>query len=1032
MAEHVQEELQRIARFASRFRRRAAWTSALTALLATASALLVVLGLGLGAVVLWGPQPAVRLSAGLLGAGALVGLGVALVLAVLRSRRGALATARDIEARAPELRDGLLSVASALPVLSAGAAPRERFSTALFARLVERTSRRLAALDPAALVPTRGLASWGAVFGLLIVGALVSALLNGGVLAASFTRLLDGPAPVAPRIEDRTQSVPHLMGDLSVHVVPPAYTGRPERQEHNVSGDLRGLPGTRVRLRTRSLLPVREATLVLDSRPDDPVPLALLDPGLFEGELVLEAPDSYRFHATGSDGARMEESTDRFIEIVPDQAPQLRLLVPEKDLRVNRDDRVELLVEARDDFGLREIVLAYERSGRDTAPVRRKLPSEAIDERGQVRSEIVPSALGVRPGEYVDLWIEATDNDEVSGPKTGRSERRRIRVFSPDEKHEELLRAERAMFERLLLLLGDRLVRPALDELPVENGEAFLTGATSIVNATQAALNDFEQLLAAMGEDSLTTEDVLRDCAEIHSRLSERLAAEKDLVRDALLRAAQGRASTQSQHEIVRENGATVAETERAVLQLDRLIDRQHQERVLSDGRSIVDDTDTLLDMLRRLEADADDGALRLEMMRELERLQGRLDRMSQGLRRQAKALPDERFNPAALGDRGTMSSLRSFHEEIEEVRRLIQENRLAEARERLERIAAGSREMMATLEGDFDERGSARRARAARFVRRARRRVAAIASSQQELQESTAARGEAYREQVQQQTSGRIERSVEKLSARLDRLERLLRNVNREDLHSQDRARLGETMAQMRDLRPLLDEGDLGQAARLAERITQALRSLREEVGQSAMFSTERKHKRVLRKAERRLGHAQEAAQELSDSLRSLLPDPRDIMGRGEQRRVGRLAKRQRELGERLRRTRRALEPLGEEQPGLQGRLDRLLGEAQESMERAGGELEALDPDMAEEHQLSVLRKLAAAREHLDRAARPEPGGDDGVGVGEHRQAVEIPQAAEYRVPAAFREEILRAMREEMPTGYRELLEAYYESLIR
>ncbi len=259
-----------------------------------------------------------------------------------------------------------------------------------------------------------------------------------------------------------------------------------------------------------------------------------------------------------------------------------------------------------------------------------------------------------------------------------------------------------------------------------------------------------------------------------------------------------------------------------------------------------------------------------------------------------------------------------------------------------------------------------------------------------------------------------------------------MLRNINRADMHPQDREVLDKVLSHAGDIRRLLGEGDMGHAASLADLVDQRLRALGDEVGQAAMFAGERDRKRALRKAERRLGHAEEAARELSEGLRSLLPDPEEIMERREQRRVKRLAGEQDSLRKRLERVRRGMESLGEEQPGLHGQLGRLLDEAERSMERAGGELEQLNPGMAEEHQRSVLQKLAAATEQLDRAARPEKSGPEGVGVGDRREAVKIPQADQYQVPAAFREEILKAMREEMPPAYRELLEAYYESLIR
>jgi len=535
-----------------------------------------------------------------------------------------------------------------------------------------------------------------------------------------------------------------------------------------------------------------------------------------------------------------------------------------------------------------------------------------------------------------------------------------------------------------------------------------------------------------MREDPLTPEDVLRDFAEIHSRLTVLLERETKLLRGTLRREGAQRLAPDRQLVLAQHSLDTVAELERSLLLMDRLIDRQHQERVLGAGRELTRQADQLLRMMTELEKGGDE-ALQLQMARELDRMQRSIDRMMKDLYEQAKEVPYERFNPAALGDRGTTTDLRSYREEIEAIKKLLQEGRLAEARERLEALARGSQQMMAELEGDFAERGSERWARTSRQVDRLRRRLDSIVRNQTELHDTTAESEERYRRRVQRRLQGRLDNPAEREAARIARVERRLRATPRDALHEEDRNSLDQHLGELMDIRRLLQEGDVGSASKLADRLERGVGALRREVEQGAMLAAEPNAQSGLRKAERRLRQAEPAARDLAESLRELLPDPQELLSPKEQREMQRLGGRQERLRGRLEQARRSMAQLGAEQPGLQGQLERLMDDAEQSMEQAGRELGQLNPSLAEEHQRSALEKLGQAGEQLDRAAKPQqPGEREGVGVGEHRKRVEIPQAADYRVPAEFREELLKAMKEDAPPLYRELVERYYESLIR
>lgn len=1021
-------------RFTLRVRRRLVWHALLSTFAVGLIALGAVVGTATAVVLVVGPLLPVRIAA--LALAAAVGLGTVGValLAVFRRHRDLVTVARYVEERVPGLRSGLTSALELRPRFDD--LRREGWtSVTLLNALAERTGERLAPVDLRRLVPARRVAVLGGVLALLVVAIAVAGTFFGDVFGGGVRALLAGVDYVVPRTVPPQQrlAVPVLVSDLTVRYRYPDYTGLPDRTEGNVSGDLRALRGTRVQLATRALTPAAAAEVLLDSAPDAPVPLTVdRKEGTLSGELVLDQNDAWRIRLRKPDGTTLVEQTPRSITVDPDEPPRIRLLVPETDLEVNADDRIELLFDVQDDFGVESVTLAYERQGANALPVRRVIGGEPRLPDGHGRATFDLKPLDLRAGEGVAVWLEATDNDKVSGAKTARSEQRLVRIWSPDEKHVELLEAERELFERFLLLLADRLVLPAADAVPVPEPERVLEALTAVANATGPALDGLDNLLRQMREDPLTPDDVLRDFAEIHSRLTVLLDRETKLLRGTLRLDGAARHAPDRQRVLAQHSAETTTELERSVLLMDRLIDRQHQERVLGEGRELTRQADDLLRMLAELEKGGDD-ALKLKMARELDRMQQSIDEMLRDLAKQAKEVPYDRFNPSALGDRGTTSDLRSYKDEIEAIKKLLQEGKLAEARERLEALARGSQQLMAELEGDFAERGSEQWARASRHVERVRRRLDNIVRQQTGLHETTADTEGRYRRRVQRRLQDRLENLAAQEEARISRLERRLRAVDREALHEDDAKSLDQRLRELEDIRRLLREGDVGEASKLADRVERSVDVLRREVGQGAMLASDPQKERALRRAERRLQQAEPAAEDLAESLRSLLPDPQELLNSKEQREMQRLGSQQDRLRGRLEQMRRSMGPLGAEQPGLQGQLERLMEEAEQSMEQAGRELGQLNPSMAEEHQRSALEKLGEAGEQLDRAAKPQqPGEQEGVGVGDHRKRVEIPQADDYQVPAEFREELLKAMKEEAPPLYRELVERYYESLIR
>ncbi|HEX2686379.1 MAG TPA: DUF4175 family protein, partial [Kofleriaceae bacterium] len=281
--------------------------------------------------------------------------------------------ARWVGRRRREVASDLLS---AVELASAPVRPGAP-SPALVDALLDATSARLDDLDPPSLLEPAELSRarrWAAV---AVVANLALGVAAPHMIADGWRSLFS--ARPAPFDGAKLSSVP-LVGDLEALLTFPAYSRRPKLPLPSSSGDVRGLPGTRVALKARVLVPAATAELIVEpvDRGESKVIAAKLDGGQLTAELTIDHSARYRFAITSPSGERAIEIMPRAIEAEPDQAPAVQLMAPADPLDVSNLRRVELAYVIEDDFGITSAELVWE-AGKD----RGKKPI-AIDERSRI------------------------------------------------------------------------------------------------------------------------------------------------------------------------------------------------------------------------------------------------------------------------------------------------------------------------------------------------------------------------------------------------------------------------------------------------------------------------------------------------------------------------------------------------------------------------------------------------------------------------------------------------------------------------
>ncbi|HEX6534392.1 MAG TPA: hypothetical protein VF041_07335 [Gemmatimonadaceae bacterium] len=366
---------------------------------------------------------------------------VAAVVVLWRARRlhSTNAVALWIEERVPTLRYALVT---AVDPASVGA-------TSELERAVD--GARWAA--PVARAVARALAP---PLGLLLAALATAALLPPAIVARLGTRAgadASGASASAPAARA------NRLGGLTVTITPPAYSGLDERTVRDPSS-IAALPGSSVRVEGKGRaagLDARLASERLDAResgarwhvifamPPRPAALRLRD-GSAERVLVL-APR-------------------------PDSAPVVTLVAPARDTVLRAAaGALSLVASATDDFGLESVWLEYIVSSGEgetftfRSGVARRSRA-ALARSFTLRAALRLDSLRLRPGDIVHVRAVAVDGNSATGPDTGTSETRALRVARAGEYDSVAVEGapppdvdQSALSERMLIQLAEALER---------------------------------------------------------------------------------------------------------------------------------------------------------------------------------------------------------------------------------------------------------------------------------------------------------------------------------------------------------------------------------------------------------------------------------------------------------------------------------------------------------------------------------------------------------------------------------------------
>ncbi|KAF0179999.1 MAG: Uncharacterized protein FD161_1012 [Limisphaerales bacterium] len=212
-------------------------------------------------------------------------------------------------------------------------------------------------------------------------------------------------------------------------------------------GDLTLLVGSKLNL---TLTPTKEvakgAVLVTSTTNAQPLtlPLAVNPKNAREVQVSIpitsESLSGFSIHLEDKFGFRSKDDAVYRLEVLPDKAPVVRITYPErKEELITQKATILIGFEAVDDFAVKQLFLRYTVDGGEEKGI--ELTLEAAQRGLRRRYDWKVGALNpkVAEGAMLEYWIEARDNNNVTGPGIGASEHFSAKVVSDAEKRADLL-----------------------------------------------------------------------------------------------------------------------------------------------------------------------------------------------------------------------------------------------------------------------------------------------------------------------------------------------------------------------------------------------------------------------------------------------------------------------------------------------------------------------------------------------------------------------------------------------------------------
>ena len=957
--------------------------------------------------------------------------------------------ARLVQRHAPELRNDLSSALVFGRQLVAGTfdADASEALARIHVRRAEKSARELSEDQHLAhLLPSRPLAPAA-----LALAGCASVLLAAWAIAPQWfeARLSGQLDEVAQQLAQR-ELVRPLVGNLSLTLLYPSYTGLNSRHEPFTTGNVTALEGTELVVQAYGLIQTPETfELVFTGESGErPIPMTKEPGGRLMTKLVLTESGRYTFRATMPDGRVLTDGVERAVTVTPDEAPRVEITSHRGELEVSPEDVITLRVSMADDYGITSVTRVHAFVGVEEDATRTGVPDENLslgprEWSGEVVLDL--RELGLQPKDTITVHIEGRDNNTLTGPGVGKSSPLLLRVSSPEDKHYKNIEEQQEVAEALLLALADALEAPVGERVALRDDSyaQVVSGSweraelerrhnayLSAHEGQRAVFERMGEVASKLGDDPLM---VARDTTMFQTfhKLLDDLHGEGDAIFKRTKPAALGARLTSSTLKPLATHAAAMeAALEKAVTQLDELLQSQKMDSVKATADEIRDLKERLKDLLEKYK-ETKDPELKKAILREVERLRQRMNELMQRMNSQMKRMPQEHVNMDAARQQMMESDAAKMGDSFDQIEKMLEEDDIDGALAALEKMT----ENLDALTGEMDKQFADAQPEGLREfdekVSELMDEVNDLSELQREIEEDTAELREELKRQRERETQEMLEGFSDDLKRKLEKQRSALDSIDPKELDAHHRANLERAKQNLKELGENLEQQDIEGALEKAKDVLDEVERMRMSMQISQRYVPRSSPKgQKLGEALKKSSPVMKRGGEVIEDLEGVIEQAQRMReGQGDPR-LDKLGKRQGEANERADGLRKKIGDAGEKFPVLKEQLEPTMKEAREAMDGAKQGLERGRVQRALDSEREALEKMRSMKKQMKKALRNQRQ-SEGEGKGtQSKEAVEIPDKGDAAGPG-YRDSLKNTMKEERLDDYSSEIEDYYKSLV-
>ena len=414
----------------------------------------------------------------------------------------------------------------------------------------------------------------------------------------------------------------------------PAYT-RLQPQTFPVNtGDIQTLFGTELVFTAESNKPLKAASLTFEE--SDAVELEITAQHLTEpqgkqletewktdirtmrGSFIAQQSGNYRIQITDIDDFTNRDPINYTLTVFKDAAPEVNIVSPARDTVLDNAMLIDLKVEATDDYGIQELQLVYrvEAEGAEemNVPLKRwDVENAAIRRSVSIAYTWDVDRIGIFPGETLAYYVQALDNDDVSGPNIGKSPTYTLRFPSLSELYDSVAAEQETEKQGLEELVDEQadatgLIDDLLGKIRRNQELTFsdenlmqkvLENQKQIEQAAKQLVEDMQQTAEDMEQKELFDAETIQKYQELQKLMEQALSEEhKEILRKLSEALAKQQMSEQekSMMEANLSQEQFLQQLERAKSLYEQILLQQDLEAAAKQAQALADRQKELMD----------------------------------------------------------------------------------------------------------------------------------------------------------------------------------------------------------------------------------------------------------------------------------------------------------------------------------------------------------------------------------------------------------------------------------------------------